>query len=281
MGVQNRGSYTGPRSRRSGGQNSIIRSMGIMLGLGLASFALGFFILSPLLRQSANNTANNGAIPATNGDTNNSLHPAHPVPLPRDHIKRSASPAVSPSQSNSPGPTIEPVEEQVQKPSLLDGDGKLPEKSQKPEDNAASLNAIKPDETKRQENSPPSERRQNQEEKPTDVQTPGSLDETASGAAPPEKHRTETTKPPETAPAASTASGLFRVQTGAYSTNSAAEEEAKKVRDKGFSATVQQFQREGKTLYRVQTGVFRNRVNAEANRQKLTEAGFDVTISNG
>src|SRR5262249_36497841 len=74
--------------------------------------------------------------------------------------------------------------------------------------------------------------------------------------------------------------GMYRVQIGVYSTKEAAEQEAQRVRDKGFDASVQTYTRDGRTLYRIQHAAFRERANAEDAKRRLNDAGVDAVIAN-
>jgi DedD protein len=257
-----------------------------MLVIGVLSFALGFFVLSRLLgssarpdgslsagapiSSSASDSAARSAPPAVSSAPATTPHPITP---PAAHASRSAS---------VPGPSIDPVEEKpVQQPDALDSPpGGVTDNG------SGSTNSPAASPSNPSANTPGSRRRRHRSADPNAVQpsaTPYGADR--SGANAPSD---DTTRPPSADTsdtgtnrgADSGSGGMYRVQIGVYSTQEAAEQEAQRVRDKGFDASVQTYTRDGRTLYRIQHGSFRERANAEDAKKRLNDAGVDAVIAN-
>ena len=71
------------------------------------------------------------------------------------------------------------------------------------------------------------------------------------------------------------ATGLYYVQTGAYSVKANADAQYRKVKAAGFDALI----KKAGNLYRVQVGAFAVKANAEALAAKLKQKGFDTYIT--
>lgn len=279
MGTKGRGSNS-HYGRKPGNGSNLLRGFLVMIALGAASFALGFFVLSPLMRTTGTSGSSGGRSSAT--EAQNQANLAANSPRSTAAPLQNAPPAASsrkPSESASPGPSVEPIEEEVQQPENLDA----PNPGTSAETPGRAGETVSPPADNSGDNSPASSTRRRRQREKTEVQIPETLD-TPNTAAPP-VNRTETGtgqtggNPGATASSTGAASGLFRVQTGVYSTPVAAEQEVQRLREKGFEGTVLRFEKEGRALYRVQTGIYRERANAEANRKRLTDAGIEATIS--
>lgn len=72
----------------------------------------------------------------------------------------------------------------------------------------------------------------------------------------------------------SAATGLYKVQVGAYSEKENAEAMVKRVKPKGFDA----FAYQSGNVYKVQAGAFKDEKNAEALASKLAKSGFDTYV---
>jgi len=70
----------------------------------------------------------------------------------------------------------------------------------------------------------------------------------------------------------------FAVQTGAYTTADAAQQELSRLRQKGFDARIVPASRPGQTLQAVQVGRARTYVEAQALARRLMSAGFSTLI---
>jgi tetratricopeptide (TPR) repeat protein len=70
----------------------------------------------------------------------------------------------------------------------------------------------------------------------------------------------------------------FAVQTGAFTTPAAAQQELSQLRQKGFDARIVPASRPGQTLQGVQVGRARTYAEAQATAQRLTSAGFSTLI---
>lgn len=75
-------------------------------------------------------------------------------------------------------------------------------------------------------------------------------------------------------PSASQNTGLYKVQVGAYSEKSNAEQCVKNLKAKGFDGYAYQ----SGNLYKVQAGAFQDETNAEELASKLASAGFDCYV---
>lgn len=277
--------YGSGRSRGWG----VFRGAVILLTLALLSFAFGFFVIARLMpgdkpTQTPGNSAPT-ASPGGNGEQTNSSNGASRLSNRQEN--RSATP------SNQPGPTIDPEERsEVQTPETLEGTNSPPA-SNDTERNDRETNPASASDTQEAERNPfaavtptpgddddleerRSRRRQRDRE---DTQTPETPDERRGGNT----TRTETAQRDEArseaASPTSGGTGLFRVQSGVYSTREAAEREAGKLNEQGLSASVRALTSAGRTLYRVQHGAYRNRANAEEAQNRLKSAGVDSTIS--
>lgn len=82
-----------------------------------------------------------------------------------------------------------------------------------------------------------------------------------------------TPSPSEPVVVSQRSSGLYRVQTGAFSQLANAEELVVRLRNAGFEAVIS-----SGPPYRVQTGAFSSRENAENYAKQLQEHGFEVSI---
>ena len=70
------------------------------------------------------------------------------------------------------------------------------------------------------------------------------------------------------------ATGLYKVQVGAYAEKENAETMVKKVKSKGFDA----FAYQSGDIYKVQAGAFKDKKNAETLASKLAKSGFDTYV---
>ena len=73
----------------------------------------------------------------------------------------------------------------------------------------------------------------------------------------------------------SSSSGLYYVQSGAYSKKENADTQAAKLKAKGFEVLI----KKNGNLYKVQTGAYSKKVNADAQAAKLKAAGFDAFVT--
>lgn len=76
----------------------------------------------------------------------------------------------------------------------------------------------------------------------------------------------------------SSASGLYRVQVGAFSKKANAESYMARVKAVGFSAFITTATSNDATLYRVQVGAFASKANAEVYAKKVKNAGFEAFV---
>ena len=267
-----------------GGGSSAIRTLGAFLLCAVLSFALGFFVLARFWSSKPKGDADglDKSAVAMAGDHSLSRH-GDDTPAPM----RTALPAAQPAP-RAVAPRIDPAEEDVQKPANLDeskdtakpadpGQDTLPnpaDETTKPADAVKADLLPSPEATKPKKHrkiTPPDE---TQASKTPDDEAapPVSTDDVNDVHAP--RHK-------RSAPAAAeTASGLFRVQIGVYSTREKAEEQAKSASDKGFETTVHTVKNGDRIFYRVQHSAHRSRANAEIEKQRLVDAGFDAYIAN-
>ncbi len=270
MGVSNRSrqsSYYGDRNR---GWNFVRGAFALLALIGI-SFLFGFFVLARLMPDTR--AASNGIPVAASG--NNSLQ-AQPMPSAN---QGAAIPQAAPKHDTTvPGPTLEPETDEptVQKPTTLDGthSATLPSTRELPQSSRDEGNKIT------QSSPSPFVSADQMRSNSEPVQSPASLDTHRSPRRERDRRRDqpENVTHTETPPSAS-ASSLFRVQVGVFSTKEAAEQEAAKVRERGFDANVHTTIEGGRTLYHIQNGVYRNRANAEAMQQRLKEAGIDTHLA--
>jgi cell division protein FtsN len=265
---------------------AVVRGALLMLVIGVLSFALGFFVLSRLLGGSArpdgaqstaapiaSSASDSAARPAPPAVPNRTTAPPHPITPPAAHVARSAS---------VPGPSIDPVEEKpVQQPDALDSQPRSAPNSGSGNTDSSAASPANSD-----TNASGSRRRRHRNADPNAVQpstTPYGSDSAGANAPSDDTPRPSTQAADDSDARHSSDSGsggMYRVQIGVYSTKEAAEQEAQRVRDKGFDASVQTYTRDGRTLYRIQHGSFRERANAEDAKRRLNDAGVDAVIAN-
>lgn len=271
MGVSNRSrqsTYYGDRNR---GWNFVRGAFALLALIGI-SFLFGFFVLARLMPDTRA-TSNGAPVTASNSNAAQpDSQPAvnHPTPQPSEPSKRNTSAAE---------PTLEPETDDstIQKPTMIDGKNRtdLPPTNEAPQSSRDDLNKIT------QKSTPPFVPADQMRTNSEPVQSPSNLETSRTSRRERERERrreqAENTKPAETPPAASTS--LFRVQVGVYSTKDAAEQEAAKVRERGFDANVHVTTEGGRTLYHIQNGVYRNRANAEAMQKRLKDAGIETHLA--
>jgi N-acetylmuramoyl-L-alanine amidase len=72
---------------------------------------------------------------------------------------------------------------------------------------------------------------------------------------------------------------LNRVRAGIFADKANADALAAKLAAAGFTPSVSQVDRSGRTMYLVQLGAFRNRENAEELVRALRQAGFEAIVT--
>ncbi|HZO87699.1 MAG TPA: SPOR domain-containing protein [Chthonomonadaceae bacterium] len=307
MGVRNRESYPAYRSVRSS-RTGWLRGFVLMFGLIALSFALGFFVLARLLpfNQHLEETNNSSVVPTTSGSSSASnaasaspavtssgtATPGATSSTGNSPKSATAAPTTS-THANTPGPSIDPVDENkplVQQPDSLDSGPSQTDASQNSEETTRSPFAnLTPSASDHGENAPHSRQRRRAQTSELNVsQTPSSLDKetgTTAGAAdtPAGSVSGDVSSSPNrdsTGDHAAASSGPYRVQLGVFATREKAEQVAQPARDKGFSIHIRAYRTaDGQRLYRVQNGVFRHRRSAESALQRLKDAGFEAIIS--
>lgn len=298
MTARNRGGYSNYSARRSNAR-SVFRTLFVMLALGAASFAFGFGVLARLLPASekANNASSPSPVSASdaqnNGATDRNAPASGAVRARTSPPPMTAPPANTPpprTNATIPGPTIDPEDDgSVQKPDNPD--------SPKPnEPDPATLNNSPAPTTAPEDPGKTSDRatrRKRHKKADTDgIQNPAGVENNPVGGASRTSTAPNTAQPPASPDgngaavtprlpetSATPGSGLYRVTIGVFSTQSAADEQARQAQEKGFSTTLHKIMRDGRLLYRVQEGVYSNRSNAEAARKRLSDSGIEANIS--
>jgi cell division septation protein DedD len=319
MSTRNRGTqarYPAYTPRRSAG-SSLLRGTLIMVPLILGCFLLGFFVVARMVHPvTPIPGAETAQTPVTNPTPAAQPQPTAPPttaapPAVHPSVAPPAAAPTKPSAGAVPGPSIDPVEgDNVQQPDSLDSapaDGSTSDNGT-PNDNAggdsgnnpfAAVTPNRSDTSSSGDSTTHRRRRRRRHQAESDaVQNPDTLDNSNSGetggdstsggsnsdganagsANGPRPSGTKAAAP--ASGAASSSSGLYRVQIGIFSTQDAADAQAKQARDHGFDVTIHPYQSGGRTLYRVQQGLYRQRANADAAKQRLNAAGIDATVSN-
>lgn len=270
--MRSRGQEWYPGSGRERNRSwELLRGVGMLLALALASFALGFFVLArlPRFRQAGTSTIRDAAPASVEA---NRVVPAERTVAPSQETEAPFRPSVP---SPPPGPTIDPEEPQTLQPpepldssrAGLEGEGRpaLPPSSggvtSEVQGAATQMPGASADIGRKNSRSRDA------------VQTPGTPDEGRSGAS-----STSVEENPSDASADNPSSGLYRVQVGVYSTREAAEKEARALSARGIETVVQTASINGRTLYRLQYGAYRHRANAEAARERLGAAGIESVV---
>lgn len=301
MSVRNRAGMSGYGNKLFTGQLSLVRWLLGVIGLGVVSFVIGFFLIAPMLPSGRQAEAESQAgIPAgTTGNENTASHAATtPAQEPKPILTAPSSPAVSTANRPLPGPSIDPTtEDNTQSPGQPDSppQGVIPSPPSQNNDQTGDAAANSPAKANTDSNdtsSSPRHRHHRRHSKDqATVQTPATPDGDTATSKPDSSDSqtqtpTETTSPADTqhtgvgAPTTQSApDGPYRVQFGVFSTREAAEQEAQHVKDKGFRASVHTYTQDGRTLYRVQNGVYKDRARAETARQRLSDSGLDSSLS--
>ena len=81
------------------------------------------------------------------------------------------------------------------------------------------------------------------------------------------------------APPVRSRNGYYRVQMGVFATREKADAEARRAQEQKLDATVIPVRRHGRILYRVQHAVYQQWGNAQAAEKRLRDKGFDASIN--
>jgi cell division protein FtsN len=273
MSVTNRSQSNSLRAQSNNGWRFVRGAFALIALIGI-SFLFGFFVLARLMPDT--HAVSNGVPAVAEGETRQqgaggreqaSAGDSTPQ-QPNDTTRNTQRP--TPNASSGLEPTLEPEDEEpaVQPPTTPD---RSTTETMTPSDSASSNRTNGDDGDDEESNS-------------GGVQTPSSPDARRTSRRDRERERertSERTDPvtPNESPEATSRNSLYRVQVGVYSTKEAAEQEAARIRERGFEANVQTSNAGGRTLYHIQNGIFRNRANAESMQQKLQEAGIQTHLA--
>lgn len=295
MSVRDRGGMSSYSSGRVAGQ-TVVRTLGVFVVMGVVSFLIGFFVIARLLPVNQSSEGKNAATVSTDasGNTGTTSPPATRV-MHSAGARPPHKPPVVNTPAVVPGPTIDPANDSLQKPDQPDS---TPDPATAPENNgdtsgASPDSAVAPS-TPASESGAATPRRGHRRKHgkkaaPDTVQPAETPDNAHTGDT--NDNSTDTNQGDQTGDTGADARhagegkttsaeprGLYRVQLGVFSTREAAQQEAKRIGDKGFETSVRAFSRDGRTFYRLQHGVFRDRSHAEAAKQHLSDAGVDASI---
>ena len=264
---------------------NIVRNIGIMLGLAVLSFVIGFFVLgkilpsnpSPLKPETQVAMNNVSSQPVKNALADNGVNVETPM-TPKTPVVRQPSPtSVDPKANRSGvldrGPVLDAADDV--KTGVVAADTQKPRKLE-PETGRAPTVAPKVAEQAGVIEQRPARKRHRKLKlvtPPQEVADASVTDET--GDSKPDS-MPDTTGSDET-PAKK--SSLYRVHLGSYHTKEAASKQMELAKDKGFDTQVLPVTRHGKTMYRVQLGAFKDKDRADGEKQRLHEAGLDAKVA--
>ncbi len=264
---------------------NIVRNIGIMLGLAVLSFIIGFFVLGKVLpsnqlpAKSDTQVARNNVI---NQPVKSSL-PENGAPIetpvvekPSTVQKRVAPPTIDPKANKAGaldrGPVLDAADEV--KPSEVSDT----QKPRKLESGAGNSTAVASNDQNGVIEQRPVHRRHKKRKAAPPVQEVAAADASATD----ESGDTKPDSMPDTTGSdeiSTKKSSLYRVHIGSYHTKEAASKQMELARDKGFDTQVLPVTRRGKTMYRVQLGAYKDKDRADGEKQRLHEAGLDAKVS--
>lgn len=264
---------------------SVVRGAFILLLLALLSFAFGFFVVARVMPgEKPAQTPENNAPTVSPGGNERGATRSDAASRPSASAENNTNPA-----SSQPGPTIDPEEKpEVQQPDTLDSTHNPPSQNDQGENGSGTNTALETQEPERDpfaavtpdsHNAGNTGERTRRRGERDAVQSPASPDHTQTANAGHSEPTRREGSQANTTTEPTNGSGLFRVQSGVYSTREAAEREAGRLNEQGLSASVHAMTSGGRTLYRVQHGAYRSRANAESAQARLKSAGIESTIS--
>ena len=276
---------------------NIVRNIGIMLGLAVLSFVIGFFGLAKLLPASqtplkpsvqiaANNVTqvpNRTVSIDTPVKTKTPEAPARAITQPAGSappvktVPEKTTPVRGPvlDASDNSGNSIPSAPADTQKPRNLDG-----ATSQTPTPTPATSvsGGVNPPGTIEQQ---PRKRRRHKKRilsTPTDTasadseKTNSEESVTTNPDSAPDESSSEESKPRER-------TSLYKVHLGAYQSKEAANRQREVAKEKGFDTQVLPVTRNGRTMYRVQLGAYKDRDRANTAKQSLDDAGLSGKVT--
>lgn len=266
---------------------NIVRNIGIMLGLAVLSFIIGFFVLGKILpsnqtppksdtQVAMNNVASQ---PVKNALADNGVAVETPLTPKSPVVRQPASTPVDPKANRSGvldrGPVLDAADEV--KTGVVATDTQKPRKLELETGRAATVAPQGAEQAGVIEQRPARKRHRKLRPSPP-VQEVAAADASATdetGDSKPDS-MPDTTGSDVTPPKKSS---LYRVHLGSYHTKEAASKQMELAKDKGFDTQVLPVTRHGKTMYRVQLGAFKDKDRADGEKQRLHEAGLDAKVA--
>ncbi len=266
---------------------NIVRNIGIMLGLAVLSFVVGFFVLGKILpsnqtplkpdtQVAMNNVSSQ---PVKNALADNSVIVEAPMtsktPVVRQLAPASVDPKANRSGALDRGPVLDAADDV--KTGVVAADTQKPRKLESEPVRAATATPQGAEQAEVIEQHPA--RRRHRKLKPA---LPAQEVAAADSSATDETGDSKPDSMPDTTGSdvtPSKKSSLYRVHLGSYHTKEAAAKQMELAKDKGFDTQVLPVTRHGKTMYRVQLGAFKDRDRADGEKQRLHEAGLDARVA--
>ncbi len=266
---------------------NIVRNIGIMLGLAVLSFVIGFFVLGKILpsnqtplKPDAQVAMNNvPSQPVKNALADSGVTVETPIapktPVVRQPAPTSVGPKANRSGALDRGPVLDAADDV--KTGVVATDTQKPRKLEPEAGRAATAAPQRAEQAEVIEQRPA--RRRHRKLRPA---PPAQEVAAADASATDETGDSKSDSMPDTTGSEATPSkksSLYRVHLGSYHTKEAASKQMELAKDKGFDTQVLPVTRHGKTMYRVQLGAFKDKDRADGEKQRLHEAGLDARVA--